>query len=172
MLDAAAWRRFKSSHTAADMQRPDEVNHEDNDNAAPDAHAMFATFSPHPRAYAQVHAETGVADADPHRLVELLFDGALDAISAAFAAVERGDLDAKRRSITRAAGIVDEGLRGSLDLALGGSVAKTLHDLYSCVLIRLTDANRLNDSGLLRECRQLLAPVRDAWTAIRPSAGR
>ncbi len=133
---------------------------------------MFATFSPHPRAYAQVHAETGVADADPHRLVAMLFDGAIEAIGAAFAAVERGDLDVKRRAIARAVGIVDEGLRGTLDLAQGGSVAKTLHDLYSCVLIRLTDANRLNDSALLRECRQLLAPVRDAWNTIKPHAVR
>jgi flagellar protein FliS len=44
----------------------------------------------------------------------------------------------------------------------------TLNDLYACVLLRLTQANLNNDPALLRECLQLLAPLRDAWAAIRP----
>lgn len=131
---------------------------------------MFATHSPHARAYAQVHTETGVDGADPHRLVGLLFDGALGAIAAAFAAIERGDVEAKGRAIGRAVGIVDEGLRSALDLQRGGGVAQTLYSLYTCVLVRLTDANRNNDGALLRECSRLLAPVRDAWNAIKPRA--
>jgi flagellin-specific chaperone FliS len=36
------------------------------------------------------------------------------------------------------------------------------------VLVRLTRANLNNDAALLHECSQLLAPVRDAWSAIKP----
>ena len=131
---------------------------------------MFAPYSPHARTYAQVHAETGVVGADPHQLVKLLLDGALGAIAAAFNAIERDDLAAKGRAIGRAVGIVDEGLRNALDMQRGGSVAQALHTLYSCVLVRLTDANRHNDRALLRECSDLLVPLRDAWNAIKPLA--
>ena len=41
-------------------------------------------------------------------------------------------------------------------------------DLYACVLLRLTQANLKNDLGALRACRELLMPLRDAWSAIKP----
>ena len=128
---------------------------------------MFATRTAHANAYAQIHAETGVTEADPHQLVALLLDGAIGAIATAFSAVERGDIEAKGRAISRAVGIVDEGLRHSLDMRAGG-VAETLYALYTCVLVRLTAANRDNDGATLRECSRLLTPLRDAWHAIKP----
>ena len=131
---------------------------------------MFATRTAYANAnaYAQIHAETSVTEADPHHLVSLLLDGALSAIATAFSAMERGDIEAKGRAITRAVGIVDEGLRHSLDMRAGGSVAETLYALYSCVLVRLTAANCNNDGATLRECSRLLTPLRDAWRAIKP----
>ena len=86
----------------------------------------------------------------------------------AFSALERGDMAAKGRAITRAVGIVDEGLRAALDLNAGGTVAVTLNDLYHCVLLRLTEAHARNDSARLRECSGLLTPLRDAWQDIKP----
>ncbi|WP_372527676.1 flagellar export chaperone FliS [Piscinibacter sp.] len=129
---------------------------------------MFAPYKSHANAYSNVHAETSVQGADPHQLVGLLLDGAIGAIASAVSAIERGDIPAKGRAISRAVGIVDEGLRGALNLQNGGQVAVTLHDLYSCVLLRLTQANLANDSARLRECSELLAPLRDAWNAIKP----
>jgi flagellar protein FliS len=129
---------------------------------------MFAPYKSQAKAYSQVHVDTSVEDADPHQLVRLLLDGALSAIAVAHNAIERGDLAAKGRAICRAVGIVEEGLRGALDLKAGGEVARTLHDLYSCVLLRLTQANLQNDTAMLRQCSELLTPLRDAWLAIRP----
>ncbi|HMC14172.1 MAG TPA: flagellar export chaperone FliS [Albitalea sp.] len=129
---------------------------------------MFAPYKSHAAAYSNVHAETSVQDADPHQLVSLLLEGAISAITAAASAIERGDLAAKARAISRAVSIVDEGLRAALNLQDGGQVAATLHDLYACVLLRLTQANLKNDLGALRACRELLMPLRDAWSAIKP----
>lgn len=129
---------------------------------------MFAPYKSHANVYSNVHAETSVQSADPHQLVGLLLEGAVSAIASAVNAIERGDIAAKGRAISRAVGIVDEGLRGALDLQGGGQVAATLHDLYACVLVRLTHANLHNDSARLRECTELLAPLRDAWNAIKP----
>ena len=129
---------------------------------------MFAPHRSHAQSYSAVQTETGVQGADPHQLINLLLEGALSAIAAAFSAIERGDLATKGRAISRAVGIVDEGLRGALDLKAGGSVAATLNDLYHCVLLRLTHANLHNDGAALRECSALLTPLRDAWRDIRP----
>jgi flagellar protein FliS len=129
---------------------------------------MFAPFKSHASAYSNVLVETGVQGADPHQLVSMLLDGALTAIAGAISALQRGDIPAKCKAVSKAVAIVEEGLRGALDMQAGGQLAVTLHDLYSCVLLRLTRANLQNDAALLRECSQLLAPVRDAWTAIKP----
>ena len=129
---------------------------------------MFAPFKHQASAYSKVHVETGVQGADPHTLVTMLLDGALNNIATAIGAIERGDVPAKCQAIARAVAIVDEGLRGGLDMQQGGQVASTLQDLYSCVLLRLTMANVKNDTAILRECSTLLTPMRDAWLAIKP----
>lgn len=131
---------------------------------------MFASPRSQASAYSRVHVETGVQHADQHQLVLMLLDGATTQMAAAMAAIERGDVAAKCKAITHAAAIVDEGLRSVLDLQRGGQVAHTLHTLYSCVLLRLTEANLKSDAALLRQCVELLAPVRDAWRQIRPQA--
>ena len=68
----------------------------------------------------------------------------------------------------RAIAIVDEGLRGSLDLSHGGELARNLMDLYTYVVTRLTQANAKADSAIVDECQRLVAPVRDAWITIKP----
>jgi flagellar protein FliS len=121
-------------------------------------------------AYREVGHETGVVDASPHRLIALLFDGCLDAIAEARGAMRGGQVEAKACAIGRAARIVDEGLRGALDLRDGGPLAADLEQLYGYVAIRLTLANLRNDEDALDECQRLLAPLRDAWTSIAPAA--
>ena len=129
---------------------------------------MFAPFKAQASAYSNVHIETGVQDADPHQLVTLLLDGAIGAIGAAINAIECGDIAAKCKAIAKAVAIVDEGLRVPLDRQAGGELAATLDQLYACVLLRLTKANLHGDADGLRECSQLLTPMRDAWAAIKP----
>ena len=129
---------------------------------------MFQPYKSHAQAYSKVYVETGVESADPHKLVSLLLDGALSAIAAAHRAIDQRDLDAKVRAIRRATGIVEEGLLGALDMDGGGAVAQTLENLYRCVLLRLTHALAKNDTAQLRECSDLLIPLRDAWQAIGP----
>ena len=124
---------------------------------------MFSPHKSYAGAYQQVHVETGVEGADARRLVALLFEGALGAISAARAAIARGDIEAKGAQIGRAVRIVDEGLRGGLDLARGGPLAANLNALYLYVAQRLTQANLRNDEAALTECASLLAPLSAAW---------
>ena len=48
-------------------------------------------------------------------------------------------------------------------------MASALYDLYSCLLVRLTQANLNNDAAALRECSALLTPLRNAWLDISPN---
>lgn len=119
-------------------------------------------------AYRRVGVETGVAAATPHQLVTMLFDGFGDAIAQARAALQRRDIEAKCKAITRAVRIVDEGLKASLDVRAGGKLAEDLLALYGYVALRLTQANLNSDAAALDECQTLLEPVRSAWAAIGP----
>ena len=126
--------------------------------------------SPNPFAntYRQVGNQTAVAAATPHRLIEMLFEGCMDALAQAKGALRSGQVDAKGRALGRAVRIVDEGLRAALDLRDGGPLAADLHALYGYLTMRLTAANLRNDEAAIEECQRLLSPLRDAWQAIGP----
>ena len=120
-------------------------------------------------AYRTVGVETGVDGASPHHLVTMLFDGFTDAVAQARSAMALGQVEAKCKAITRAARIVDEGLKAPLDVA-GGALTENLRTLYGYVALRLTHANLHNDAQALDECVKLIEPVRSAWLAIGPAA--
>ena len=122
--------------------------------------------TPQAQMYSRVGVETGVQDASPHKLVEMLFDGYFESLMRAEAALAGGQTELKGREIGRAARIVEEGLKASLDLRAGGTLAADLADLYAYIGVRLTHANLKNDKVALDECRRLMKPLHDAWKAI------
>jgi flagellar secretion chaperone FliS len=127
--------------------------------------------TPQAAMYSRVGVETGVADASPHKLVAMLFDGFFESIARAKAALAAVDTELKCREIGRAARIVEEGLKAALDLRAGGHLAADLSQLYAYVAQRLTYANLKNDAAALDECKALMQPLREAWTSIAPSVG-
>ncbi|MFO1270956.1 MAG: flagellar export chaperone FliS [Rubrivivax sp.] len=117
-------------------------------------------------AYRQVGAETGVAGASPHKLVMMLFDGYMESLAQAKGAMRARQYEPKGRAIQRAIRIVEEGLRGCLDMKGGGNLAQDLNDLYGYLTMRLTMANLRNDEAALDECQRLMQPLREAWSSI------
>ncbi|MEJ2577319.1 MAG: flagellar export chaperone FliS [Gammaproteobacteria bacterium] len=115
--------------------------------------------------YQSVGVASGVMDATPHRLVQMLLDGAVEKVSIAKGALERSDIPEKGKYIVWAVTIV-EGLRASLDLERGGEIAANLDSLYEYVGRRLTEANLDNDPDILVEVADLLVEIRDAWDAM------
>jgi flagellar secretion chaperone FliS len=139
---------------------------------APNFTARAATRAPQAQMYSRVGVETGVADASPHKLVAMLFEGWFESIARAKAALAVRNTELKGREIGRAVRIVDEGLKASLDLGAGGTLAADLADLYAYVNVRLTQANLKNDAAALDECCRLMQPLRDAWSSIAPQVDR
>jgi flagellar protein FliS len=121
-------------------------------------------------AYQQVGTQTMVAGASPHHLVSLLFDAFVAAVNRARGAIRERDIEAKGRAIAHASRIVEEGLRGGLNLDAGGRLAADLDALYAYIGRRLLQANLHNDEPALQECLRLVQPLREAWAAIGDSA--
>ena len=117
-------------------------------------------------AYRQIGVETGVSSASPHHLVLMLYDGFLESVGRAQAAMAGGVIELKCAQITRAVRILEEGLIAGLDMVSGGEIALNLHNLYRYAVIQLTRSNLRNDPALLNEVERLIRPLRDAWAAI------
>jgi flagellar protein FliS len=115
--------------------------------------------------YRKVGVQTGVENASPHKLIQMLLDGAIEKVQLARGYMERGDVARKCETVSWAMAIVD-GLRSSLDLRRGGEVAENLDALYDYMLRRLAEANLANDLAMLDEVARLLNEIRDGWNGI------
>lgn len=117
-------------------------------------------------AYSQVSIETSISNASPHKLIAMLFDGAILAIFHGKAHMQQGNVAAKGESISKAIAIIDEGLKISLDEEVGGELASNLKALYEYMSNRLLMANLKNDVDGLDEVGRLLVELKGAWDAI------
>ncbi|WP_377701552.1 flagellar export chaperone FliS [Pseudoduganella sp. UC29_71] len=127
---------------------------------------MFGSRQTGVNAYAKVGMETGVAAASPHKLIVMLFDGALVSISCALMNMRSGNISEKGKAISKAIMIIDSGLRAALDKKVGGEIAEGLDALYEYMSGRLLTANLKNDPAILEEVQRLLIELRDAWNQI------
>ncbi|WJW74581.1 flagellar export chaperone FliS [Thiohalobacter sp. IOR34] len=116
-------------------------------------------------AYAQVAVHTNVEGASPHRLVQMLMEGALDRIVAAKGCMQRRQIADKGQQISVAISIVNA-LHASLDKEAGGEIAANLDQLYDYMERRLLEANVHNDPSILDEVVDLLRQIKTAWDAI------
>ena len=123
-------------------------------------------------AYAKTEMDTIVAAADSHKLILLLFQGALLAINQAKGHMLRKNAAAKGKAISHAMRIISEGLLCSLDKKAGGELAQNLAALYEYMGKRLLEANLKNDVAALDEVSRLLSELKEAWEGIRPAAIR
>lgn len=115
--------------------------------------------------YKQVGIRAGASSADPHQLIVMLYDGALERIAIAKGAIERGDIEEKGIKIGKVIVIID-GLRASLDKNAGGDIAENLDSLYDYMQRRLFEANLTNDLEGLSEVSGLLKDIKSAWAEI------
>jgi len=107
----------------------------------------------------------GAESASPHTLIQMLFDTYLVRVDQAVTAIENNDLNAKGIAISKALAIVG-GLEEGLDLEKGGELAENLQSLYQYVRHRLLVATDKNDVEALKEARDLIFQIKDAWDQI------
>ncbi len=108
------------------------------------------------------YLDSEVLSADPIKLVQLLYRGALDAISGARRALASKDIATRSRLITKASAILNE-LALSLDHSTQPELCRNLVELYDYMLRRLIDANTQQVEAPLVEVEGLLRELLAAW---------
>jgi flagellar protein FliS len=118
------------------------------------------------QAYQRVNTQTSITDADPHKLIQLLYNGALERINMAKARIQAKDYSGKGKLIGKAIEIIG-GLRSFLDFEKGGDLAARLEGLYDYMERTLLEASAQNDVAKFDEVANLLRSVKDGWDGIR-----
>ena len=115
--------------------------------------------------YRQAGPIAEAAVADPHRLIQMLCEGALERIAVARGAMLQNNIRVKGEKLGQAITIID-GLRGLLDHNQGADLAEKLDALYEYMGRRLLEGNARNDPDALDEVIRLLREVKSGWDAI------
>lgn len=115
------------------------------------------------------HLQTEVEEADPHKLIEMLFSAIVSHMQDGISAIERDDSASMNKWLTKAQAGVNE-LRISLRHDLDPEMAANLDNLYEYIGRQLGSAKAGKETALVEECIQLITPVKDAWTEIGPEA--
>jgi flagellar protein FliS len=133
---------------------------------------MFGSSQRGAVAYANVGAETGVMSASPHKLVVMLFEGAMLHVTLAIQHMKAGSVAQKGKAISRAIAFIETGLRASLNKEVGGEIALNLDALYAYMSKQLLAANIKNQTEILEEVYRLLSELKGAWEAIGADGGK
>jgi flagellar secretion chaperone FliS len=117
-------------------------------------------------AYTKIGATTGVENADPHRLIQMLIDGAIEKINRAKFFMDNNKIAEKGKHISWAISIIS-GLRSSLDMEKGGEISHNLDALYDYCCLTLVTANYENDQKKLDSVLGVMKDIKEAWDGIR-----
>lgn len=115
--------------------------------------------------YKQVGTKVAVDVADPHHLIQMLLDGALEKINSAKYNMVQNNIARKGEDVSKAISIID-GLITSLDMEKGGEIAENLLSLYDYMQRKLVEANLSNTMEQLDEVAALLNEIKEGWAAI------
>ena len=117
------------------------------------------------KSYAKVQYRANVEVASPHRLIEMLYDGAIERLIQAKGAMQHGDIQLKGQKINSAISIIG-GLRESLSEENGGELAMNLDGLYVYIQSILSQSHLKNDLAKMDEAIILLGDLAGAWKQI------
>jgi flagellar protein FliS len=130
---------------------------------------MALGYSQGAGAYQQVRTQGGVETADPHGLITMLMDGALERMRFARGCIATGNVPGKGEAISKAIEIVGA-LQSSLNPEVDTPLVGQLAGLYDYINRRLLHANLHSDSEAIDEASRLLGQVRESWVAIPAEA--
>lgn len=125
--------------------------------------AAMASIAP---TKAALELEKQVASVSPHKLIELMLEGAIERVDQAKQTLSVGEHEEAGLLIDKAIGIVG-GLKDSLDFKEGGEIASRLDTLYSYITNRLCAADVNTGESILNEVGQLLGEVRSGWGEMK-----
>ncbi len=115
------------------------------------------------------YASSSVTTASPSRLLVMLYERLVRDLACAEAALGARDLAKVNAQLQHAQQIVLE-LRTSLDVT-AWSGGQRLADLYTFLYEELVRANLEKDVQRVRDCRDIVEPLADAWRQAAQATG-
>lgn len=115
--------------------------------------------------YKDVSLSSDINSASPHRLIQMLYEGALSKLAEAKGAIERKEHEKRSQLISKAIAITLE-LSRSLDQEKGGELSDNLNDLYHYMRTQLMEANAENDLAKIDEVITMIVELKTAWDRI------
>lgn len=117
--------------------------------------------------YIKEYKKTQIETATPEKILIMLYDGAIQYLNVAKAAIESdkktpGRIQKVHDNIMASQRIITE-FMNTLDMDIGGEVAQNLYDLYSYLYRRLVQANIKKDADMVEEVLRHLKGLRDTW---------
>lgn len=113
----------------------------------------------------QAYGGAQVSTAPQKKLILMLYDGVIQNLKAAEAALEVKNLQTAHQKILKGQLIIEE-LMVTLNFDEGGDIAKDLYKLYEYFHWSLVQANIKKDPVQLSEIRQYLEELRGSWQQI------
>ncbi|QMV41676.1 flagellar export chaperone FliS [Cohnella cholangitidis] len=127
---------------------------------------MTVQHKPGYQAYQKNKYET----ASPHRLILMLYDGALTNINRAKNALDSDQRAEAHKFIQKAQAIVLE-LMACLNEEQGDVIAKNLKEIYFYLVNQLTQANIHKKKDQLLEVETILGDLRQTWDQLGKEVG-
>lgn len=113
------------------------------------------------------YKKTSIHTASKEQILLMLYQSAIKNCKKAIDAIDDGDIAKKGEFIGKLQDIVIE-LNNSLDLEVGGDVARELSSLYDYLIYASTQANMKIEKEPLESCLEILKTLYDGWnTAIK-----
>lgn len=121
------------------------------------------------QAYKKDSLKADLASADPHRIIQLLMQGALERLALAKGHIERRDMEAKSDTLTRVVEIINA-LRDALDRDVNPDLVDNLESLYLYMIEQVHEASASMDTSKLDLVMKLLLEIKGAWDQISDAA--
>jgi flagellar protein FliS len=123
----------------------------------------------------RTYRESAVRGASPIGLIVILYDEIVRSVREAQRALERGDIQARTKSMTHAVEVIGY-LQSILDFEKGGDVARNLSNFYNLMRAKLLDIHIVPTQEGLEVLAREFAKVAAAWqqaeqSAAQPNAG-
>ncbi len=106
-----------------------------------------------------------ITEANPHRLIQMLLEAAIEKLLIAKGCMERNEFEGKGLHISWTIDIIN-GLSISIDKENGGDIAEKLSDLYDYIKKQLLLANVENNIDKIVGAIDLLREIKVGWDAI------
>jgi len=112
--------------------------------------------------YLKQYQQSQIQTASPEKILIMLYDGAIQFLNKALQALKDKNIQDNHNNIISAQNIIAE-FMNTLDMEIGGEVARNLYSLYEYLHYRLVQANIKKDAAMIEEVLNHLKELKQTW---------